>query len=263
MPLLSVIIASYNNARYLAGCLDSVLGQSFKDLEVVVYDDGSSDDSAAVLRAYLKRRPGVVKVILDPVNRGVAHARHQAILASAGAYITTLDSDDYYANPLKLEKEMDLARRCRQAEEKEVLAFSNVLLIRPERPDCVWGTEPTIREGWIGAEILGRSCFVPRDFLMTREAYFEAGGYDTALSIYEDWDLKIRLALMHEFRYTGVLGTAYRRHDRGLSAAPFADHRRWLRHVFNKNILLMKWPRRRTIRKAFDRYLKALAEDMK
>jgi glycosyltransferase involved in cell wall biosynthesis len=257
-PLLSVIVANYNNAATLAECLDSILGQTFQDLEIVVYDDGSSDGSAAVLRRYGESRPGVVKAILDPVNRGAGHARHQAILASSGSHLTTLDSDDYYFDPRKLEKEMDLVRLHRETGGEAVLAFSNVLLVRPGRPDCVWGTDATIREGRIAADILGRRCFIPRDFVMLREAYFDAGGYDSGLPIYEDWDLKIRLAARHEFRYTGIVGTAYRRHGKGLSAAPPAEHRRCLELVFDKNIRLIKWPRRRKIKKTFESFMGTL-----
>jgi glycosyltransferase involved in cell wall biosynthesis len=255
-PRLSVIVPNYNNEVYLAECLNSILRQSFKDLEIVVYDDGSSDESSAIIRDYQERNPKIVIGILDPTNRGVAQARHRAILASGGEYLTTLDSDDYYSNPLKLEKEFALVRRCLETEGKDVISFSNVLLVKEGQPDHVWGTRTTLRQGLIGPDILGRACFIPRDFLMKRDLYFRAGGYDFRFKIYEDWDLKIRLAMRNEFRYTGELGTAYRRHGRGLSLLPVEEHRRHLQQIFAKNIRSVRFFRRRKIRKTFQTYLK-------
>jgi len=160
-PCLSVIVPNFNNEIYLAECLDSILQAILKDLEIVICDDGSIDGSAAVIRQYQERNPDVIKSIFNPVNRGVAHTRHQAVMAARGEYLTTLDSDDYYCNPLKLEKEFALIRRFKLTEGKDVISFSNVLLIRDRKPDCVWGSSENIREGFIGHDILCRTCFIP------------------------------------------------------------------------------------------------------
>jgi glycosyltransferase involved in cell wall biosynthesis len=254
-PLLSVIVANYNNERYLAGCLESVLEQTARDLEVVAYDDGSTDGSLAVIEDFAHRHPGAIRVMHDPVNRGVAFARHQAVLAARGEYITTLDSDDLYYNPQKLEKELALIQKVMKEEGKEIIAFSNVMLLKNDDPPCLWGTSENIRRGMIACEILSRSCFIPRDFIMKREWYSQAGGYDTRFKIYEDWDLKIRLAFRHEFHYTGFIGTAYRRHDRSLSACPFSEQISVLREIFEKNLSLAASGEREAIRRAFEEWM--------
>ncbi len=254
-PLLSVIVANRDNEPYIGECLDSVLGQTLKDLEIVIYDDASGDGSLAVIRDFARRHPRVVRVLSDPVHRGVAHARHQAMLAARGEYVTTLDGDDFYCNRAKLEKEIALARRFRQEENREVLAFSNVLLVRGDAAPVPWGKPETIVQGMIGARILARSCFIPRDFVFRREGYFQAGGYDPRFEIYEDWDLKIRLAMRCEFRYTGDVGSAYRLHGRGLSARPFVEHVPVLRAVFEKNLPLAAAGEHEEIRPAFEHWL--------
>lgn len=254
-PCLSVIVANYNNEQYIAECLDSVLAQTFKDLEIVVFDDGSSDGSLEWLENFQRKYPNIITVIHDSVNRGAAYARHQAILASRGEHITTLDSDDYYGNPLKLEKEMALIRHFKEKEKKEVLSFSNVLLVKDRAQPCLWGNSETILQGWIGERILCRSCFIPRDFVMRREAYFQEGGYDPRFEIYEDWDLKIRLAIKHEFHYTGDVGSAYRLHGQGLSSRPFVEQIPVLRAVFEKNLPLAAAGNRKRIRHAFNEWI--------
>lgn len=254
-PLLSVIVANYNNERYVAECLESVLAQTYANLEVVVYDDASGDGSPALVERFARRLPERVRLMRSTANRGVAAARHQAILAARGEYLTTLDSDDYYGNPRKLENELTLVRACAEREGREILAFSNVLLAREGEAPIPWGSPETIVQGMIGECILGRSCFIPRDFVMARRAYFRAGGYDPRFPIYEDWDLKIRLAMTHEFRYTGEAGSVYRRHGRGLSARPFAQHLPTLRAVFEKNLPLFAGGQQAAIRRAFENWI--------
>jgi len=239
-PLLSVIVANYNNEAYLPECLDSILNQTFKDLEIIVSDDCSTDDSPRIISQYEKKYPGIVKGIFNPVNRGVAQNRHEAILQAETEYITTLDSDDYYDDPRKLEKEMALISHYKKEKGKDIIAFSNILLVRGDKTLIkVWGNPGNIKQGKIFYEIITRNCMIPRDFVMKRDSYFEVGGFDSRFSIYEDWDLKIRLAKRYEFYYTGINGTAYRRHGAGLSAVPISGNIKGLKKVFKKNIKLI------------------------
>ena len=245
-PLLSVIVANYNNAHYLKDCLDSILKQTFNDFEIIVYDDCSSDNSAEIIEGYEKKNPGVVKGYFSFENKGVAMTRHESILFARGEYITTLDSDDYYYDYNKLELEMRMVFQYKKEKGKDILAFSNIVLIRED--DSLigfWGNPESIKEGMIFNEIISRSCFIPRDFIVKKEAYHNVGGYDSRFPIYEDWDLKIRLAKLYEFYYTGVNGTAYRQHEQGLSSIPFWEKISWMKKVFKKNFVLIdefhKW----------------------
>jgi len=255
-PKLSVIVANYNSSPYITECLDSIVAQSFKDLEIIVYDDCSTDDSPKIIKEYEKKHTGKVRVIFSQVNRGVARTRHEAILQAEGEYITTLDSDDYYYDTRKLEKEMALIRRFKEEHGKDVLAFSNILKVRGDNSMIGrMGNPGNIKEGGIFADIICRSCMIPRDFVMRKDAYFEVGGYDSRFPIYEDWDLKIRLARIYEFRYTGINGTAYRRHGTGLSYWPNAQHIKWMKKIFKKNLDLVDNSAKKEIRADFKKFI--------
>jgi glycosyltransferase involved in cell wall biosynthesis len=277
-PQLSVIVANFNSAPYITECLDSIVAQSFKDLEIIVYDDCSTDDSPGIIKEYEKNHPGKVRAIFSPVNRGVARTRHEAILRAEGEYITTLDSDDYYYDTRKLEKEMALVRSFKEKHGKDVLAFSNIIKVRGDSSiivfqDTTRKTGPpnseekigqtrdslppgnSIKEGKIFAEIICRSCMIPRDFVMRKEAYFEVGGYDFGLITHEDWDLKIRLARGYEFRFTGIDGTAYRQHPSGLSSIPHHLRTNNLHRVFHKNRGLIPWESRKKITAGFRNFI--------
>ena len=91
-PFLSVIIPVYNVEKYLARCLDSVLAQSFSDMEIICVDDGSTDSSPDILRAYAARDARIR--LIHQKNRGIAAARNAGLDAAAGRYVAFVDSDD-------------------------------------------------------------------------------------------------------------------------------------------------------------------------
>ena len=236
---LSVIIANYNNGNYIRDCLDSILNQTYKDIDIIVADDCSTDNSQEIVKEYEKKYPGVIKCIFSPINKGVARTRHEAILQARGEYITTLDSDDYFFDFRKLEKEMELIRSYKKENSKDIFSFSNIVLVREDRSFITKRSDfEPIKEGYIFDDIISRSCMIPRDFIMKKSYYFRLGGYDFSFPIYEDWDLKIRLAQKCEFCYTGLDGTAYRIHGKGLSSIPIQENIEWMKKVFQKNLSL-------------------------
>jgi len=238
-PLLSIIVANYNNEKYLRDCFDSILEQSYQKIEVIVVDDCSTDNSTTIIEEYASRHPQTIKGFVNSSNRGVAFTRNRGVQAATGDYITTLDSDDFYFDRRKLEKELELVLRHKQENGKDIIAFSNIALVNPDRSLIqLWNQISPVKEGHIFEDIIGRSCMIPRDFVMDKELYFAVGGYDCSLPIFEDWDLKIRLAHHYEFHYTQIPGTAYRRHGTGLSSRPQEEIIHWLNTVFEKNIAL-------------------------
>ncbi|SFL47026.1 Glycosyl transferase family 2 [Desulfomicrobium norvegicum] len=91
MPKVSVLMPVYNGEKYIAQAINSVLTQSFRDFELLVFDDGSTDKSAEIIASYRDRR---VRYLAHPINLGLSEARNRAIEASSGEYLAWLDSDD-------------------------------------------------------------------------------------------------------------------------------------------------------------------------
>lgn len=118
---VSVVVPVYNTEKYLRECLDSVLSQSIRDLEVICVNDGSPDNSLSILREYEKKDRRVV--VLDQPNMGVFVARNRAMLCARGEFICFMDSDDFYPHSGTLEM------LYRKAKEHNVLvcggSFSN------------------------------------------------------------------------------------------------------------------------------------------
>jgi glycosyltransferase involved in cell wall biosynthesis len=92
--LITVIVPVYNTAQYLAKCVDSILAQTWTNLEVFLVDDGSTDDSADIVKSYQQKYPHIVKAIFQK-NSGQASARNAALDQMSGAYLSFVDSDDW------------------------------------------------------------------------------------------------------------------------------------------------------------------------
>ncbi len=94
MPKLSIILPVYNVEAFLPECLDSLLGQSYEDLEILAVDDGSTDHSLEILREYEKKAEGKIKVFTKE-NGGLSDARNFGIEKAEGEYLSFVDSDDF------------------------------------------------------------------------------------------------------------------------------------------------------------------------
>ncbi|WP_418586096.1 glycosyltransferase family 2 protein [Intestinibacter sp.] len=89
---VSIIVPVYNNEKYLRQCLDSITNQTFKDIEIILVDDGSTDNSASICEEYAKEDSRII--VVHSQNKGVSHARNIGINQSKGKYIIFCDSDD-------------------------------------------------------------------------------------------------------------------------------------------------------------------------
>lgn len=94
-PKVSVVVACYNNAPYLPRCIDSLLGQTMGDIEIIIVDDASTDNSAQIIESYTSRFDNVKAIIKDR-NQGTLDTRRQGVKSATGKYLMFIDSDDYY-----------------------------------------------------------------------------------------------------------------------------------------------------------------------
>lgn len=224
-PLVSVNIANYNNGHFISECVQSVLNQSYKNIEIVIVDDCSTDDSTTKIHACGDPR---IRCYENKENAGIAKVRNQALLLSSGEYVTSLDSDDVYISEEKIKEEMNVLRCFKVNTGKDVIAFSDIMLLDTYGENIsLVSSRDRIKEGYVFQEMLRREVFIPRDYLCKKEQILEVGSYNDSLSIYEDWDLKLRLAKRYEFHFSNVTGIGYRRHGNGLSSAPAEEHEYW------------------------------------
>ena len=174
-PRVSVVMPVFNPGAFLGQALDSVAAQTFRDFELVIVDDGSTEARTRTLLADVGRHPGVS--VHRTENRGPALARNLAIERARGAYILPLDADDWLA-PTFLAKTVPLL----DADPGLGVAYTWVGLVGAHHG--VW------RTGGFSVKELVARCTLHVASLFRRELWAEAGGYDPAfVESSEDWDL--------------------------------------------------------------------------
>lgn len=215
--LVSVIIPNYNKEQYLPTCLDSVLNQTYMNIEIVIVDDCSTDLSRKIISQYADRYKLIHPVFLER-NGGVSRARNMGIKLAKGKYVTALDSDDFYTNNRKLEKELETLT----IHNSHGIAYSYRLLL--DQKGQAFQEERTDLKRYISGDAFFRLLtepnaygFVQRDYCISKEYLISAGGYDESSSYYEDYDLLLRLTRDYPLYYTGADGTGYRIISTGLS----------------------------------------------
>jgi glycosyltransferase involved in cell wall biosynthesis len=209
MSQVSVIIPSYNSARFVAQAVDSVLAQTYPDFEVIVVDDGSTDDTQVVLAAY----SGRIRYIRQE-NRGLAGARNTGFLASRGDYLLFLDSDDLI-HPDKLALHVSLM----EAEPASGLVYSAWQQINADGTQVLGEVRPN-RQGQLLKELLRRHFFFfASAAVLRRECLERVGLFDESLQWSEDADMWLRLARAgYAFGYIDLPLVQYRIHEDSMTA---------------------------------------------
>jgi succinoglycan biosynthesis protein ExoO len=232
-PVVSVITANHNGARSLPAAIGSVLAQTLKPLELIVVDDGSTDDSAAVV-AEAADRDRRVRLIVQPRNAGPGAARNRGIEAAQGRYLAILDSDDLMAPDRLKRLTARAAADGADVVADNLLAFDDGAAPDRGKPflDPAWFEAPC----WVSlAEVIGSSRMYARrpglGYLkpLINAAALKTSGvrYDETLRIGEDYDLLLRLlANGLRLRLDPTAGYRYRRHTGSVSHAMAGDHLR-------------------------------------
>ncbi len=187
---ISVYIPSYNNARFLPECLDSILSQTFKDFEIVVADDGSQDGSNEILRDYQSRYPNKIRYLFHPGHghKGFAPTCNLAIQHSHGEYIARNDSDDIWV-PEKLVQQISVLDN--HPEFGLVYSYAQYVDELGNELPGLCGTDVTKDKNPVAHLLLTQQ--IPENTVVFRRRVFDQiGFYDEAL-VYSDWDLMVRV----------------------------------------------------------------------
>ena len=202
--LVSVIIPNYNYAQYLREAIDSVLAQSYPEIEIIVVDDGSTDGSKEILDGYGNR----VQAIFQR-NQGVSAARNNGVKASRGEFVAFLDADDSWL-PAKVEKQVD----CLKTDEEIGLVHVGVVEVDADGNSIRERLDGGAGDLWRDLLLFSsRGIFGGGSgVLMRRTIFDEAGGFDQRLSTSADWDLYFQVSSRHNVGFIPEVLLQYRVH---------------------------------------------------
>src|SRR4028118_583671 len=209
-PQVSVIIPVYNGVRYIVQAVESALGQTFTNLEIIVVDDGSTDRTQQVLHPYFDR----IRYIYQE-NQGVAAARNLGCQLAQGEFLAFLDADDYFL-PSKLEKQL----ACFEANPTLDMVQTGWVIVDET------GREISAVKPWQQASKLDLESFVlykcvrPSAIILRRKWWDKLGGFDSQFLLAEDLDFALRLALKGcKAVWLEEILTCYRQHNSNIMSS--------------------------------------------
>jgi len=212
MALVSVVLPVYNGGKFIRESLDSVLAQTFHDYEIICVDDGSTDDSVAILDEYRQH-----VTVIRQANAGQGTARNAGVRQASGRYVAFIDQDDRWY-PWKLEQQAVAIEHRPEA----VLVHCNSDRMDSEGRVVQRGATLAEYSGAMESplgRLLGEGLILPSAMLVRRDAFERVGGFDHALRGYEDFDLCARLKQEGPFMFLDEPGMCYRVHAGGSSRA--------------------------------------------
>jgi cellulose synthase/poly-beta-1,6-N-acetylglucosamine synthase-like glycosyltransferase len=220
MPKVSVLMPSFNYARYLPAAIQSVLSQSYSDLELIITDDCSTDESREIVE-HFRRLDSRVIPVLHEVNSGLARARNSGLAISTGEFVALCDADDVWL-PHKLETQI----KCFQAQVELGIVHSDSAIIDAagkltgQQFSSLWHRRGQRTSGYLFEVLCEQNFLCVPTVVLRRQAIEYAGGFEENLRSLEDWVCWIKVSRKYPFHYVKEPLVQYRMHGSGLSSNP-------------------------------------------
>jgi glycosyltransferase involved in cell wall biosynthesis len=239
---VSVIIPNYNYGRFLSGAIESVMAQTYSNIEIIVVNNGSTDDSLRILSKYSDEI-----TVVNQANLGQSGARNSGLLKSKGEYIAFLDADDYW-NPNKIEKQIRILRPetqlvyCGITKISDNKDESSVLVAPQFRGDC---RKYFMEKPGVSIVLSGESTV-----LFSRNLLEKVGVFDENLNQCAGWDFFRRCADFTEFDFVDEPLSYYRVHSANMSKSidsGISDIRKAYKKIFDEPIWVVNFKKRRSI----------------
>lgn len=198
-PLVSIIIPTYDSRQWLGEAVDSALGQTYPNCEVIVVDDGSSDGT----KKWLTETYGNTIRYFFQTNQGLAVARNKGLAEARGEYVQFLDSDDYISS-LKIETLVTYLETHPQVD----VAFSHCMLFHDGAPQSLydWYRANHYQDEDIFVSMLNEGFILIHMPVVRTNSLIRVGGFDESLGAGSDWEMWLRLA-WHGGNFTYVSGS--------------------------------------------------------
>jgi glycosyltransferase involved in cell wall biosynthesis len=220
-PRVSFAMSCHGYGRYLRKSLESILTQRNCDLEVIVIDDGSTDETGGVLRSYVDEAR--VRIVHHETRRGHLRSNNEGLAMARGEFVGVFDADDFLLHDDAVARKVEIF----DAHPSVGFVYSAYLLVDEEnvpfRSFRPWEND-YVRSGLDEFRHLVRTCYVPHSSTLVRRAFHERPDqvYELTLPYAADWDLWLRLCARHDVGYIAETLQAYRQHRSQMSSSTIA-----------------------------------------
>lgn len=193
-PSVSIIIPTYNRAHLLKRAVGSILNQTYRDFELIIVDDGSTDNTAEVVKSFDDSR---LRYIALEENRGASAARNAGIAQAKGDFIAFQDSDDEWLGE-KLEKQMTIFK---DLSPKVGVVYTGFWKIKDKEKIYIPSSRISPKEGDLKEPLLKENFVTTQTSVVRKECFSKVGVFDEELSRLIDWEFWIRISEKYHFKY--------------------------------------------------------------
>jgi glycosyltransferase involved in cell wall biosynthesis len=191
--LVSIIIPTYNGGKHIERAIDSVLKQTYKNIEIIVIDDGSTDETPEIIGELSKKEPKIV-VIINETNIGFVKSLNKGVGEARGKYIARLDDDDSWCDSKKLEKQV----RFLEKNKDFVLVGGGIIKIDEDNREIGRYLFPK-KDKDIRKSILIDNLFAHSTVLVRKDVWEKVEGYNEQFGFFADMDLWLKIGRMGKF----------------------------------------------------------------
>jgi len=258
MPKVTVVIPVYNGEKYVGDAIESVLNQTYKDWELIVVDDGSTDRTANVVNRYVAKNPRKINYIYQ-TNQGVSVALNEGILHGKGKYIALMGHDDRWL-PKKLEKQVSILEKRRSF--GLVCSATYVIDSLGQRND-LWRKPKAYQATY--QDLRNKNFIYALTVLIRKTCLDKVGLHDENIRYVQDYDLWLRLGQKYRIYYLDEPLAEYRVHDTNLTKNTYGFFQDYLK-IFRKTEVVGDLPvrqRRKLLAKKCYKFGKKLRDQKK
>lgn len=224
-PLVSVIVCTFNRANLITKALESIFAQTYKNLEIIILDDASCDNTTDVI-APLAQKDSRIVYIKNEINLGITASRNKAISRSHGEFIAMLDDDDWWVDAQKIEKQV--AFMTTPGNQEVGLVGTQMNVVDPSGK-VLFTSSYALTDTSIRNRIMYITQFSQSTVLMRKSALVPCNNnydiYDPLVPIWEDYDLWMRIGTKHKLANLPDITTHYLSHTTNISQK---DKKKWL-----------------------------------
>jgi len=227
--LVSIILPTYNGVSRIRGAIYSILEQSYDNWELLVLDDGSTDDTPLIMNDFTKK-DSRIKYLKNEINLGIQKTLNKGIQYANGEYIARIDDDDVWIDKDKLKEQVEFLEK----NQEHVLVGMGVVVVDENNTELFRYLLPE-NNTEIKSKLLGKNCFVHSSVLFRKYAAMKFGGYDESLNTrhLEDYDLWLKLGTIGKLANLPIFGVRFMARRGSLSSVNKVEQ-------FKKSLKLIK-----------------------
>jgi len=189
-PLVSIILPTYNGGTYIARAINSVIAQTYQQWELLIIDDGATDDTETVVQNFLS--DSRIKYLKNAHNLGIQKTLNRGLREAKGEYVARIDDDDRWVDDEKVEKQVYFFEK----HPEHVLVGTGTILVNEKEEEIVRYLLPA-DDIAIRSKLLAKNCFVHSSVMFKKSTAMDCGGYNESSEVrhIEDYDLWLRMGM--------------------------------------------------------------------